>query len=165
MRNFPLIVRSRPVVVVFRRQRRAASRSMPPPATSYRRRLRTGPCCARSIGYRGSLWLSTSELSRNPVMHFVFAKMKLAEERGLGLKSMKTRALAAGLPLPTYTYMAPYLDLTLYRDAKAAVADLGGELLARLSPVDALCGGAVVTEKGPGNGPCWPDSPIMRQLP
>lgn len=75
-------------------------------------------------------------LSRNPVMHFVFAKMKLAEERGLGLKSMKARSLAAGLPLPTYSYTAPYLDLTLYTDAQAAVADVGGELLARLSPAE-----------------------------
>lgn len=75
-------------------------------------------------------------LSRNPVMHFVFAKMKLAEERGLGLKSMKSRALAAGLPLPTYSYAAPYLDLTLYTDAQAAVADVSGELLARLSPAE-----------------------------
>jgi ATP-dependent DNA helicase RecG len=75
-------------------------------------------------------------LSRNPVMHFVFAKMKLAEERGLGLKSMKSRALASGLPLPTYSYTAPYLDLTLYTDAQAAVADVGGELLARLSPAE-----------------------------
>lgn len=75
-------------------------------------------------------------LSRNPVMHFVFAKMKLAEERGLGLKSMKSRALAAGLPLPSYSYTAPYLDLTLYTEAKAAVADVRGEVLARLSPAE-----------------------------
>ncbi len=73
-------------------------------------------------------------LSRNPVMHFVFAKLKLAEERGLGLKSMKTRAWAAGLPSPTYRYSAPYLELTLYTDAQAASADVGGELLAQLTP-------------------------------
>lgn len=75
-------------------------------------------------------------LSRNPVMHFVFAKMKLAEERGLGLKSMKSRALAAGLPLPSYSYTAPYLDLTLYTDAQAALADVASELLGRLSPAE-----------------------------
>ncbi len=75
-------------------------------------------------------------LSRNPVMHFVFAKMKLAEERGLGLKSMKSRALAAGLPLPTYSYTSPYLDLTLYTDAQAAVAGVSGEILSRLSPAE-----------------------------
>lgn len=75
-------------------------------------------------------------LSRNPVMHFVFAKMKLAEERGLGLKSMKSRALAAGLPLPTYNYVAPYLDLTLYTDVQAAVAGVGEERLSRLSAAE-----------------------------
>ena len=31
-------------------------------------------------------------LSRNPVLHYVFARMELAEERGLGLVSMKRRA-------------------------------------------------------------------------
>jgi len=62
-------------------------------------------------------------LSRNPVLHFVFAKMKLAEERGLGLRSMKSRALAAGLPLPSYSYKAPYVVLTLYQEAKAAIPE------------------------------------------
>jgi predicted HTH transcriptional regulator len=41
--------------------------------------------------------------------------MELAEERGLGLKSMRTRATEAGLPLPKFSYHAPYLDLILYR--------------------------------------------------
>ena len=36
-------------------------------------------------------------LSRNPILHYVFARMELAEERGLGLKSMKARAEAAGM--------------------------------------------------------------------
>jgi ATP-dependent DNA helicase RecG len=72
-------------------------------------------------------------LSRNPVMHFIFAKMKLAEERGLGLKSMRTRALAAGMPLPSYSYKAPYVILTLYQDAKAAIPDSRGDVLAQLS--------------------------------
>lgn len=72
-------------------------------------------------------------LSRNPVMHFVFAKMKLAEERGLGLKSMRTRASAAGLPLPSYSYKAPYVVLTLYPDAASATIDVGEKTLAKLS--------------------------------
>lgn len=63
-------------------------------------------------------------LSRNPVLHYVFARMELAEERGLGLKSMKARAEGAGLPLPRYTWEAPYLVLTLYRVAEAAVSSL-----------------------------------------
>ncbi|HMS16145.1 MAG TPA: ATP-binding protein [Planctomycetota bacterium] len=60
-------------------------------------------------------------LSRSPVLHYVFAKMELAEERGLGLKSMKARAMDVGLPIPTYAWENPYLVLTLYRSADAAV--------------------------------------------
>lgn len=63
-------------------------------------------------------------LSRNPVMHFVFAKMKLAEERGLGLRSMRERASAAGMPLPSYSYKAPYVVLTMYPDVASATAEL-----------------------------------------
>lgn len=63
-------------------------------------------------------------LSRNPVMHFVFGKMKLAEERGLGLRSMRQRASAARLPLPSYTYKAPYVVLTMYPDATSVTADV-----------------------------------------
>ena len=39
-------------------------------------------------------------LSRNPTLHYVFGKMELAEERGLGLKTMRESAVRAGLPLP-----------------------------------------------------------------
>ncbi len=60
-------------------------------------------------------------LSRNPMLHFVFAKMKLAEERGLGLASMRSRAADAGLPLPTYSFQDPYVVLTLHREAASAL--------------------------------------------
>ena len=63
---------------------------------------------------------SAPMLSRNPLLHFVFARMELAEERGLGLKSMRDRATAARLPLPKYTWEDPYLVLTIYRSAAGA---------------------------------------------
>jgi len=63
---------------------------------------------------------SAPMLSRNPLLHYVFARMELAEERGLGLKSMRDRATAARLPLPKYTWEDPYLVLTLYRSAAGA---------------------------------------------
>lgn len=72
-------------------------------------------------------------LSRNPVLHYVFAKMELAEERGLGLKSMKARASDVGLPLPKYAWENPYLVLTLYRSGKGAVRALGTGVLERLN--------------------------------
>lgn len=58
-------------------------------------------------------------LSRNPVLHYVFAQMEMAEERGLGLKSMKRRAQESGLPLPRYEWRDPYLVLTIYRTTAA----------------------------------------------
>ena len=79
---------------------------------------------------------SAPMLSRNPVLHYVFARMQLAEERGLGLKSMKTRAEAARLPLPKYAWEAPYLVLTLYRSPAAAVRGLGGEVLEGLTKAE-----------------------------
>lgn len=72
-------------------------------------------------------------LSRNPVLHYVFAQMELAEERGLGLKSMKNSAAKAGLPLPKYSWNAPYLDLTIYREAASAVRTLPTHAIDSLS--------------------------------
>ena len=75
-------------------------------------------------------------LSRNPVLHYVFARMELAEERGLGLRSMKARAEQQGLPLPKYSWENPYLVLTLYRSTTAAVIDLGNVVMEALSKTE-----------------------------
>jgi len=80
-------------------------------------------------------------------MHFVFANMDLAEERGLGLKSMKARAQQAELPLPSYAYKAPYVTLTLYRDAKAATADVGGDALGQMSDAERAGWDWIVTKE------------------
>jgi ATP-dependent DNA helicase RecG len=72
-------------------------------------------------------------LSRNPVLHYVFARMELAEERGLGLRSMKARAEAAGLPLPRFAWEAPYLVLTLYRTVEGATRTLDKAVLRELT--------------------------------
>lgn len=57
-------------------------------------------------------------LSRNPALHYVFSQAGWAEERGLGLKSMRSRAQEAGLPLPRYSWDDPYLVLTIYRSTE-----------------------------------------------
>lgn len=60
-------------------------------------------------------------LSRNPELHYVFARMEMAEERGLGLKTLKNRAEQLQLPLPKYSFEDPYLVLTLFRSSESAM--------------------------------------------
>ena len=71
-------------------------------------------------------------LSRNPELHFVFARMGMAEEQGLGVASLRDRARELALPLPKYTWDAPYLVLTLYRSAEGATQALGEAVLKSL---------------------------------
>ncbi len=66
--------------------------------------------------------LSAPMLSRNPVLHFVFAQMDLAEERGLGMATWRGLSEKHHLPLPRYSYEAPYLVLTIGRSMKASAA-------------------------------------------
>jgi len=72
-------------------------------------------------------------LSRNPELHYVFARMELAEERGLGLRSLKQQADAQELPLPTYRFRDPYLELVIYRNPEAAVGTLPKRVAAKLN--------------------------------
>jgi ATP-dependent DNA helicase RecG len=65
-------------------------------------------------------------LSRNPLLHFVFSQMDLAEEKGYGLTSLKRRSNELRLPLPRYQYQAPYLNLTLFRNREAAMGSVEG---------------------------------------
>lgn len=72
-------------------------------------------------------------VSRNPRLHAVFSTMELAEERGLGLKSMRTTATEAGLPLPKFRFNEPYLDLVIYRTEEAVIGALAREVQKQLS--------------------------------
>lgn len=71
--------------------------------------------------------------SRNPVLHFVFARMGMAEEQGYGLISLKEQAEEHGLPLPNYTKEGDSLVLTIYRTAEAERKDVDPELAEALS--------------------------------
>lgn len=75
-------------------------------------------------------------LSRNPELHYVFAQMEMAEERGLGIKSLRNRALKLGLPLPRYGFQDPYLVLTIFRNPAAAVHILSQKVLDSLSKAE-----------------------------
>jgi len=79
---------------------------------------------------------SAPMLSRNPSMHFVFARMGMAEEQGLGLDSLRDRAKRLNLPLPRFTWDDPYLVLTLYRSSDAAVKTLDEANLKKLSKAE-----------------------------
>jgi ATP-dependent DNA helicase RecG len=72
-------------------------------------------------------------LSRNPELHYVFGRMDMAEERGLGIRSLKNRAQELGLPLPRYTWEAPYLVLTIFRNPEAASRTLPPKVLELLT--------------------------------
>lgn len=64
-------------------------------------------------------------LSRNPELHYVFAQMGMAEERGLGIRALAGQAQELGLPLPRYAWNEPYVELTLFRSPEAAAHALG----------------------------------------
>ena len=67
---------------------------------------------------------SAPMLSRNPIIHYVFRQMHLAEERGLGLKTIRERLASANLPAPTYTFEDPYLVLRIFRRLDAVTVGL-----------------------------------------
>jgi ATP-dependent DNA helicase RecG len=71
--------------------------------------------------------------SRNPVLHYVFARMGMAEEQGFGLTSLKKHAEKLGLPLPRYSMEGDSLVLTIYRSKAGAVAGLPSEVLETLN--------------------------------
>jgi ATP-dependent DNA helicase RecG len=54
--------------------------------------------------------------------------MALANERGLGMKTLRTVPEQLGLPLPKFSYQEPYLVLTLFRTLEAATGALDTEV-------------------------------------
>lgn len=54
-------------------------------------------------------------LARNPKLMYVFNKMGLAEQTGLGFKTIRELPDKSNIPLPDVTYQAPYLVLELVR--------------------------------------------------
>jgi ATP-dependent DNA helicase RecG len=71
--------------------------------------------------------------SRNPILHYVFARMGMAEEQGFGLASLKQDAEKLGLPLPSFNMEGDSLVLTIYRSKAAVSAALGTRALKSLS--------------------------------
>ena len=74
--------------------------------------------------------------SRNPILHYVFARLGMAEEQGFGLASLKAQAEELGLPLPSYTMEGDSLVLTIYRSKAAATSALRPDVVERMSPAE-----------------------------
>lgn len=75
--------------------------------------------------------------SRNPQLHYVFARMGMAEEQGFGLeKSLKRSAQELRLPLPGFAMEGDYLVLTIFRTPKAAGIALRADLRDRLTKAE-----------------------------
>ncbi len=75
-----------------------------------------------------------SSLSRNPKLTYIFSKMGLMEESELGMETFKNMQQDHGLPLPEYTYTAPYLSLTFSRSLKAVrKTSINKETIAKLN--------------------------------
>lgn len=71
--------------------------------------------------------------SRNPVLHYVFARMGMAEEQGFGLTSLKRWAEKLRLPLPSYSMDGDSLVLTIYRSRAAATSALAKDVFESMS--------------------------------
>lgn len=76
---------------------------------------------------------SAPMLSRNPELHYVFARMEMAEERGIGLKTIQSRTREVQLPVPRYEWQEPYLKLTIFRTPDAATRTLAPNIFDSLS--------------------------------
>ena len=67
--------------------------------------------------------------SRNPQLHYVFARMGMAEEQGFGLeKSLKRKAEELALPLPSFTMDGDYLVLRIFRSRQSVIRVLEPEI-------------------------------------
>jgi ATP-dependent DNA helicase RecG len=94
-----------------------------------------GPIPPTTLGQLQSF--SAPMISRNPILHYVFARMGMAEEQGFGLEqSLKREAERLGLPLPSFTMEGDYLVLTIYRNKKAAIATLPEKVRRDLSEAE-----------------------------
>lgn len=85
-------------------------------------------------------------LSRNPKLHYVFRQMGIAEERGLGLKSLKSAAEKYNLPAPKYSFYDPYLELTLFTTPESAIELLSSEIRNSLNK-DEIAGWQIVSAR------------------
>ena len=74
----------------------------------------------------------TPSVSRNPKIMFVFNKMGLAEQRGIGLRNMKLLP-EKGFPLPTFNLKTGMLEVTFGRTKEYLAQQTGIKNLKQLT--------------------------------
>jgi ATP-dependent DNA helicase RecG len=72
-------------------------------------------------------------ISRNPTITYVFGLMDYVEEKGFGMKSLKSLNEDFGLPLPEYKLKDPFLTLTFARTMEAVKKVSGNKQLGKLN--------------------------------
>ena len=58
-------------------------------------------------------------ISRNPMLTYVFSLMDYVEEKGFGMKTLRSLYQEFDLPLPEYAFVKPFLSLSFPRNMKA----------------------------------------------
>ena len=71
--------------------------------------------------------------NRNPKLQFAFGGSKLVEGRGFGMRTFGEAATKHGIPVPRYEFDGLYLNLSIFRHTRAAVAGLKPAVLGALS--------------------------------
>ena len=61
-------------------------------------------------------------ISRNPMLTYVFSLMDYVEEKGFGMKALKSLYADFNLPLPEYTFEEPFLSLIFPRNLEAVAS-------------------------------------------
>ncbi len=72
-------------------------------------------------------------LSRNPKITYVYNQMDFMEESELGMETFRSMLDKYNLPLPEYSYQAPFLVLTFRRSIMAVRNAAGNENLSSLT--------------------------------
>lgn len=85
-------------------------------------------------------------LSRNPQLHYIFTRMGLSEERGLGMSTIRSVPESLELPLPQYSFENPYLVLQIFSKREGVIENLDQETLAALT-AEEIEGWKYVTSK------------------
>ena len=77
-------------------------------------------------------------ISRNPIITYIFSLLNYVEEKGFGMRSLKSLNEDFGLPLPEYKMEDPFLTLTFARTMEAVKKVSDHKQLSKLNSEELL---------------------------